>query len=185
VVDGAATGTLRGSGKARDAAVREISREPQTHEFLIKALREAGGELLNEFEGIHGREAHRCPKDEWSFAQIAVHVRDAERMTLTYVQRIVTRRQAVLEPIDVAETAMDADQRTLDLERAAYQYAHLRQQLLHELWGLNEDEWQRTGVHPYRGSLSVLQLAREAHLHDLEHLWQVRAHRQALLAGSR
>jgi len=164
--------------------VREISREPQSHEFLVKALREAGGELLNELECIRGRDAHRRPDGEWSFAQIAAHVRDSEQMSLTYVQRIASRRTALLQPFDTAATADDSEDRLLDLERAIYQYAHLRQQLLHELWGIVPEQWDRTGEHAYRGPLSIVQIVRELHLHDLEHLWQVRAHRQALFAGS-
>jgi len=164
--------------------VREISREPQTHEFLIKALREAGGELLGELEAIRGRDAHRHPPGEWSFAQIAVHVRDNEQAAVDAVRRIVSRRNAILPAPDVAATAMDAPAASLDLDRCAYQYAHLRQELLHELWSLTEAEWERMGLHPYCGPLSVLQIARELHLHDLEHLWQVRSHRELLAAGS-
>jgi hypothetical protein len=164
--------------------VREISRDPNSHEFLLKALREAGGELFNELESIRARDAHRSPEGEWSFAQIAVHVRDSEEITLAYVRRIVTRRSASLEYVDSSVTAIDSADGTLDLSRCAYEYAYLRQQLLHELWELNMQEWQRCGTHPYRGELSVLQLARELHLHDLEHLWQVRSHRQVLAVGA-
>ncbi len=163
--------------------MREISREPQTHEFLIKALREAGGELLGELESIRGRDAHRRPEGEWSFAQIAVHLRDNEQASLDAVRRILMQRRAVLAAGDVAATAMDAPEASLDLERSLYQYAHLRRELLHELWSLSDAEWRREGQHPYRGPLSVLQIARELHLHDLEHLWQVRRHRELLSAG--
>jgi hypothetical protein len=45
---------------------------------------------------------------------------------------------------------------------------------------LSEDEWQRTGVHPYRGRVSIYDIAREMHEHDLEHLYQARRLREAL-----
>ncbi|HLZ71570.1 MAG TPA: DinB family protein [Dehalococcoidia bacterium] len=164
--------------------MREISREPQTHEFIIKALREAGGELLSELEAIRARDAHRAPPGEWSFAQIAVHVRDNEQAALDTVQCIVARRNTRLPAPDVSATAMDAPAASIDLDRCAYQYAQLRHLVLRELWSLMDAEWDRAGVHPYRGSLSVLQIARELHLHDLEHLWQVRSHREQLAVAS-
>jgi hypothetical protein len=39
---------------------------------------------------------------------------------------------------------------------------------------LDEDEWERWGHHPHRGRTSILDVAREVHEHDLEHLWQAR-----------
>jgi hypothetical protein len=39
-------------------------------------------------------------------------------------------------------------------------------------------------LHPYRGRLTVLEIAREAYQHDLEHLWQARRMLDHLAAGS-
>ena len=45
---------------------------------------------------------------------------------------------------------------------------------------LDEDDWQRTGIHPYRGKVSIHDIARELHEHDLEHLYQARIIREHL-----
>ena len=159
--------------------MREISREPQTHSFLVKALREAGNELVEELEAVPIREAHRRPDGEWSFCQIARHVARSERMRLDYVQRILSRRKPELEPVDLD---VEVDGRD-DIRNAAYEYASLRQDLVYTLWGEPMSVWERTGVHRYMGEISVLQICRELHLHDLEHLWQVRSYRQQVLLG--
>lgn len=164
--------------------MREISREPQTHEFLIKALREAAGELVGELESVRGRDARRCEPGEWSVARIAAHLSDSEELRLRYVEQILARRTPELEPVDLGCLADDRSETALDLTRFAYAYAHQRQELLYTLWGLAESQWQRTGIHRYGGPISVLQLARELHLHDLEHLWQVRSLREAIAAGA-
>ena len=39
---------------------------------------------------------------------------------------------------------------------------------------VDQDDWERRGVHPYLGPLSILQCAREMSEHDLSHLWQLR-----------
>ena len=39
---------------------------------------------------------------------------------------------------------------------------------------LDEDDWERCGVHPYRGEISIHAIVRSLHEHDLEHLYQAR-----------
>lgn len=164
--------------------MREISREPQTHEFLIKALREAAGELVGELESVRRRDALRCEPGEWCLARIAVHVADSEELRLRYVEQILAQRAPQLEPVDLGGLVDERPEQALDLSGALYTYSHHRQELLYTLWGLSESQWQRTGVHRYGGPISVLQLARELHLHDLEHLWQARNLREAIAAGA-
>ncbi len=164
--------------------MREISREPQTHEFLLKALREAGGELVNELDGVPRGAVCIRPPGEWSVADIAVHVHDSEQMHLDYAERILSRRTPELRAIDVGERADEGRAGPREHSRAVYGYAELRQQLIYQLWGLPLERWQRTGVHQYRGPISLLQIMRELHLHDLEHLWQVRALREQLATGA-
>jgi hypothetical protein len=49
-----------------------------------------------------------------------------------------------------------------------------RQRSVYLLWSLDDADWERRGVHPYLGPLTILQCAREMNEHDLGHLWQVR-----------
>ena len=48
------------------------------------------------------------------------------------------------------------------------------------LWGLTEGDWGRAAEHPYRGSVTLEEVARELAQHDLEHLWQVRQLKEKL-----
>ena len=54
------------------------------------------------------------------------------------------------------------------------EFASLRRQSVYALWELDEDDWERRGVHPYLGPLTIMQVAREMNEHDLAHLWQLR-----------
>jgi hypothetical protein len=47
------------------------------------------------------------------------------------------------------------------------------------LYTLDDDDWSRTGLHPYRGEVSIRDIARELHEHDLQHLNQARRTREA------
>ncbi|HZU77820.1 MAG TPA: hypothetical protein VFA70_13710 [Dehalococcoidia bacterium] len=66
------------------------------------------------------------------------------------------------------------------LRAALYQFAELRQELVYRLYGLPDEVWERTAEHVYRGPVALIDLLREEHLHDLEHMWQVRRHRELL-----
>ena len=158
--------------------MREIPREPDNQRFLLKAIGEAGRELAEELYGIGAREATRRDADGWSYLLIAAHVRDHEEMSLSYIERILTRRNPTLEVIDAERVLDEPECVTEDLDRLVMEFLYLRRQTLMQLHDLPRSAWERQGVHVYRGPCSVLQLARELHLHDLEHLWQVRRMRE-------
>jgi hypothetical protein len=54
------------------------------------------------------------------------------------------------------------------------EFAVQRRQSVYLLWSLDPDDWERRGVHPYLGPLTIMQVAREMNEHDLAHLWQLR-----------
>lgn len=165
--------------------MREIPREPDNQRFLLKAIGEAGRELIEELYGISYRDADRRTADGWSYRLIAAHVRDNEAIVLSYLERIVSRREPFLEAIDAERVLDDPDQVTEAIDRLLSEFAYLRRQTQMLLWDLSAGAWERRGVHEFRGPLTVLTLARELNQHDLEHLWQVRRMREGALGAGR
>src|SRR5262249_44876945 len=161
--------------------MREIPREPDNQRFLLKAIGEAGRELAEELYGVGRREADRRDADGWSFRLIAAHVRDNEAMVLSYLERILSRREPRLEAVDAERVLDDPDELADDLDRLLSEFLYLRRQTQMLLWDLSSSAWERRGIHEYRGPCSVIQLARELSQHDLEHLWQARRLRESAL----
>jgi DinB family protein len=161
--------------------MREIPREPDNQRFLLKAIGEAGRELMEELYGIRRHEAERRWPDGWSYLLIAAHVRDNEEITLSYLERILSRRNPQLEALDAERVLDDPSIITEDIDRLVTEFLYLRRQTQYLLYDLPDRSWERCGVHEYRGPVSALQLARELNQHDLEHLWQVRRMREAAL----
>lgn len=166
-------------GSLTEVAMREIPREPDNGRFLLKAIGEAGRELAEELYGIRAREADRRDGDGWSCRLIGAHIRDNEEVTLSYLERILSRRGARLEAIDTERVLDDPSLVTESLDHLIHEFLFLRHQTQMLLYDLSSGAWQREGIHEYRGPLSVLQLARELNQHDLEHLWQVRRTRES------
>ena len=83
---------------------------------------------------------------------------------------------------DADALVLERDYRESDIYETLEQLERLRYRSVNLLWDLDDDDWERTGAHPYLGPVSIARLAREQNEHDLEHLWQARRVREALSA---
>jgi uncharacterized damage-inducible protein DinB len=151
--------------------------------WLLKALRETAHELESQLWGLDEEELRRRPgEDAWSLKEIAAHLRDCEEHFSRCLELIETRNNARLPAFDADALVLERDYRDCDLYEAVEGFAQQRSQTVSLLWtGL---DWERTGMHPYLGEVSVGQLARRQSEHDLEHLWQARKVRMALEQGA-
>lgn len=166
--------------RSSDRPLREISRDGDNHAYLLKALREASGELEGEFYNLAPRQLAWHDRDEWSLVQIAGHLRDCEQMHLSYLRAITSSRRPVLDVIDLQSLVDENNYQPRQLHDLLYGYSELRERALYLLYNLSDNQWRREGEHPYRGPLSVAQIVREMNEHDLAHLWQVMRMKQVL-----
>lgn len=166
--------------------MRPVAPDPGGHRYLLKALREAGNELAEELYGCSRRLADHADADGWTPRMVAIHLRVNEEMTWEYVRRILGRRRAAKLPVIDTE-AMRDNPADFDesLEEAAMGYQHTRERLQYTLWELDSDDWSRTGDHPYRGAISIEQLVRDLHWHDLEYMWRLQRLKEAAAVGRR
>jgi hypothetical protein len=151
--------------------------------WLTKAVREMAGELYRQFSGLNEKGLRWSPAPgEWCLKEIAAHLRDAEMLYQRQIEAIVHSYGAPVrlphEPLDV----LPAERSYVngELQRFLYEYESAREETVWLLYALGEDDWLRTGYHPYRGEISVYDIARELHEHDLQHLNQTRLTREAV-----
>ncbi len=148
---------------------------------MLKALREAGNSLLSEFYGLAGRQlAWRPADDEWSLRETAAHLRDAEELALAQLSAIAEGSPDPLPAWDVDLLPLERDYQSADLDAVLAEFRRLRRETAYLLWDLSEAGWQQAGEHPFRGPVTLGQIARELAQHDLEHLWQVRRLKERL-----
>ena len=149
--------------------------------WMLKALHEACDELQSQLLGLSEEELCRRPAaDEWSLKEIAAHLRDAEACFLERLELIAGVNEPDLPDVDVDMYVLERDYRGLDLYEVLHEFSRLRYDTTSLLWSLESSEWERGGLHPYRGRLSIMQVARDMNEHDLGHLWQVRRLRQQI-----
>jgi len=150
--------------------------------WVLKALREAGDELMGQFHGAREKELRWRPQDdEWSLKEIAGHLRDNEELALEQMRLMAGHEEPPLPARDVDALPLERDYRSADVQELLGAFAGLRRQTHRLLWSLASDDWERCGRHPYRGEVTIAQIARDLAEHDLGHLWQARRLRETLL----
>ena len=163
-----------------------IERDPQA--WVLKALREAGSSLISELYDVDEESlVWRPAEGEWSLKEIAAHLRDAEELALAQFNAFVAGSssalptgQAGLPAWDVDLLPQERDYQSEEIARVLASFRGLRRETTYLLWALTEADWQRSAEHPYRGPVTLGELARELAQHDLEHLWQVRQIKERL-----
>jgi hypothetical protein len=153
--------------------------EAGSRRWLLKAVREAAGELFQQFSGLDEASLRWRPRDgEWCLKELAAHVRDAELMYQRQIEFIAHRRSGLLpyEAVDVLPA--ERPYRDMPLRDFLWEFEAAREETVWLLHTLDEDEWSRSAEHPYRGIVSLYDIARELHEHDLDHLFQARRLRE-------
>jgi hypothetical protein len=161
--------------------------DPQS--WALKALREAGGSLMAELHGLDERELRWRPAEgEWSLKEIAAHLRDAEELALAQVNAFVqtdarlgvSGRARRVPAWDVDLLPEERDYQGEDIGALLSSFRESRREVTSLLWTLSDADWERSAEHPFRGAVTLGEIARELAQHDLEHLWQVRQLKERL-----
>jgi hypothetical protein len=149
--------------------------------WVLKALREAGSSLLSELYGLDEEDLRwRAAEGEWSLKEIAAHLRDAEELALAQIDAFVSGASGCLPAWDVDVLPQERDYQNEEIDGLLAAFRGARRQTTYQLWGLTEANWHRSAEHPYRGSVTLGEIARDMARHDLEHLWQVRRLKEQL-----
>lgn len=147
----------------------------QSRDWLLKALRESGNSLLSELYGVSEKKLRLRPSEgEWSLKEIAAHLRDAEELALAQLNAFVSHPSRPLPAWDIDVLPGERDYQKEDLAELLTAFRAARRETTYLLWGFTDADWEMSAEHPFRGTMTVADVARELAQHDLEHLWQVR-----------
>ncbi len=131
--------------------------------------------------GIDTEAARRRPADgKWSILENACHLRDIE---FIYAERFTKLAFQAERPtfwmLDNDRGAAELRYDEQDLSATAKEFAARRADTLALLRALPHALWQRTGMHPKRGELTLEGLAEFLAQHDESHIGRIRALREA------
>jgi hypothetical protein len=118
-------------------------------------------------------EALRDGPDGWNIVYIVCHLRDYERIVAERIQLILSQDRPTLADMNNAELIARNRYAEQSLEATLADLARRRGALLELLEGLSDEQWLRSGVHPAQGAGTVLDIAVNAALHDIDHIEQL------------
>jgi hypothetical protein len=150
---------------------------------LIKALREVPHEIEGLLSSFEERDlSWRSGPAEWCAKEVAGFLLESEREDLRAVEAILARDGARIEERRAHLAPGEQDFTAEPVYELVWDFLTLRESLL---WTLEmNDDWERSGQHPYRGRLSLLTYLHEVNERDLEVAWRLRKLHGALGAAS-
>ncbi|HYM16713.1 MAG TPA: DinB family protein [Dehalococcoidia bacterium] len=145
--------------------------------WLLKALRETAHAMESLLWDLDDDALDASPEDgEWSCRDLVAHMCQMERRYIDRLERMVRMETPRIDAFDAdsIELLRDGDAADDPVFDMMDEFAVQRRQSVYLLWSLDAEDWERRGIHPYLGPLTVMQVAREMNEHDLAHLWQLR-----------
>lgn len=143
--------------------------------WLLKALRETAHATEALLWNVDVDVFDRHPAaDEWSAKELVSHMTEMERRYIEWLESIVRFDEPRIEAFDGDSVEPRTPVEQQDIFETMDELAALRRQTVYLLATLDDEDWERCGIHPYLGPLTLMQVAREMNEHDLAHLWQLR-----------
>jgi hypothetical protein len=109
----------------------------------------------------------------WSVLHIVCHLRDYEVTYRERVEVMLAEEHPTFVVISNEEWERRGAYAEQELRAVVADIGARRQGLIARLEGLAEEQWQRTGLHPVQGEATVLDVAINTGLHDIDHLEQI------------
>lgn len=118
--------------------------------------------------------AQRPALKAWAAKEVICHLRDTEESFMTRFQTIAVMDEVKLLPADPDRWAEERQYLRNDAVEALHAFRRRRDESLAYLRGLSPQQWQRGGVHPTRGRMTVGDFVTLIAWHDENHLDQLK-----------
>ncbi|MBA2469516.1 MAG: DinB family protein [Chloroflexia bacterium] len=171
-----AAGNAGDSHRANDGReVMTVDEEGRTTDAVIATLASVPVDLGRLIEGKSAEDLARPAQDGgWGLVEILPHFRDWEEIIGNRVAAILVEDEPAFEEYDDSLWAIEHGYRDQDTRAAFEEFAERRGALVERLGALGADEWNRVGILPKRGRVTLHWLLNSVCNHDASHVVQAR-----------
>lgn len=158
-----------------EAHLGQIEAAKRRHSILTR-LAAVPARLSKALRAFTSDGRRRSPQPgKWSAIEIACHLRDIDRLYAERVSKAAFSERPTFWMMDNRRVSEKLGCRDADPAAVLKEHKRRREDLLSLLRALPGGTWQRTGLHPKRGELTIEKLAGVIADHDDNHLRQIEA----------
>lgn len=110
---------------------------------------------------------------KWSAMEVVCHLRDIERLWADRLVKTAFSEKPAFYMLEVDDLAVKNGYNTQELGPVLREFARLREDNLRLLRALPASQWQRSGIHPKRGEITIERIVEIMTGHDRGHLEQI------------
>ena len=163
------------SGRGSPVIIRLVERQE-----IIAALRALPDQIDQFTRDLSDDDLRRrAPDGGWSILEVCCHLRDSAQEEGLRVRRLVEEDKPTLVPYDQEAWAIERNYQGDDIARVRTAVRAFWGGLAYQLEGLSDEHWERGGVHPEQGPVTVRSRAEQEAEHAREHVAQIEATRAA------
>jgi hypothetical protein len=141
----------------------------------LAIFRNGSALLTRSLEDLTDAESTIAPPGKWNVRQIVRHVADTEIVVGMRLRHIIAEDSPTLIPFDQEAWAERLGYETADPFDSLARFVSLRDDTARLLDGLPDEDFERPGVHPERGTKTLLEWVRIFGVHVQTHAKQIEA----------
>jgi uncharacterized damage-inducible protein DinB len=146
-----------------------------TLEEQMARMERTANDLAAAIKGAPDAKLSKRPDEKnWSAKEIICHLRDTEEAFMIRFQSVMAMDEPKFLPVDPDRLAIDRQYQRNDAEEALSTFKKRRDESLAFLRGLKPPQWERGGIHPVRGRMTVKDFVGLMAWHDDNHLDQLK-----------
>ncbi|MCA0454201.1 MAG: DinB family protein [Chloroflexi bacterium] len=144
-----------------EKAIKAMDKTPLVLKYILKDLTNDQAKQL------------AATAQGWNALEVMCHMADFEDIFFSRAKRMIAENKPEFPQTDPDGMAVQHDYANQDIHDMYERFAQRRAEFIAFLKPLQEEEWSRRGVHFSAGVITVLELATNMGLHDLNHLAQM------------
>jgi uncharacterized damage-inducible protein DinB len=142
---------------------------------VMARLTKTAEEFSAAIEGVSESVLSRRPNEkDWAAKEIVCHLRDAEESFMQRFQIILSMNGPKFPPSEPDRLAVERQYLRNDVLEALSAFRKRREETLKFLRGLKPEQWERAGIHPTRGPMTIKDYVELMANHGQIHLEQLK-----------
>ena len=141
----------------------------------LRSLRKNQGLIAMLLDGVTGADARslRDGAEGWNAVEIMCHLADFEGIFFDRARRMLVEDNPRFPPVDQLELVEKNRYAVQALDPVWRRWSREREAFIAWLEELDDEALARPGIHPETGDMTILQLAINTVLHDIDHMEQL------------